>query len=352
MTAIAEARPQQTTQAQPALLVRLFNSLLDLYAVGTIIVLVAHYAVGERWNVVALVNNLLHLLLLTTPVVLVMTLLVRRWSAAALLLFPLGVTIFHYLPSFMARTALPVTGEPITVLSYNLLGRDDSDGLNTSADIILEADADVVLLQEVGFTAEKVFNFRLAEEYPYVALHPRAWANAGQGVYSRYSINADEYWHAENRLNVYLGHQRVGLNINDTQVVIYNVHPLHPGMVGLDVSLRGDDLDTVLERVAEEPEEVPVLVAGDFNMTDFTQDYQRVRDLGYRDAFRDVGMGFGFTFPATLPVQLLRLDYVFYDAQWQATSAAVIRDHGGSDHYPLRVEMTLLDEESSTGATE
>ena len=41
---------------------------------------------------------------------------------------------------------------------------------------------------------------------------------------------------------------------------------------------------------------LPILIAGDFNMTDQTDDYRRLT-AKFSDTFREVGWGMGFTFP-------------------------------------------------------
>ncbi|MEG4944574.1 hypothetical protein [Microcoleus sp. F4-D5] len=57
-------------------------------------------------------------------------------------------------------------------------------------------------------------------------------------------------------------------------------------------SPRSPEIQDLVQRV--ERETLPVIVAGDFNMTDETQDYDRVQKV-MQDAFRKSGFGFGFT---------------------------------------------------------
>jgi endonuclease/exonuclease/phosphatase (EEP) superfamily protein YafD len=133
----------------------------------------------------------------------------------------------------------------------------------------------------------------------------------------------------------------VALDIASTPVIIYNIHPLHPGMVMLDVSERTADLNTVLTRVENDPADVPIIIGGDMNMTDLTADYRRIRQLGFSDAHKEAGRGFGFTFPAVGAPPLIRLDQIFYNSYWTAIEAEVIPQGNGSDHFPVRVVLDL-----------
>jgi endonuclease/exonuclease/phosphatase family metal-dependent hydrolase len=87
----------------------------------------------------------------------------------------------------------------------------------------------------------------------------------------------------------------------------------------------------------------PILVMGDFNMTDQNPGYQLLTQV-VRDAYREAGWGFGFTFPnphradrplslgpVSVPAPLVRIDYIFHSAQLLSEQAHAICQ-GGSDH--------------------
>ncbi len=101
-------------------------------------------------------------------------------------------------------------------------------------------------------------------------------------------------------------------------------------------------------RAAEET--IPVIITGDFNMTPYTEDHQRMQADGYIDAFQVAGRGLGYTFPNgsawggswRFVPPLLRLDYVFYDAHWTALDARVLARSGGSDHYPMIATLAYV----------
>ena len=88
-----------------------------------------------------------------------------------------------------------------------------------------------------------------------------------------------------------------------------------------------------------------VLIAGDFNITDQSADYQRITVV-YDDSYKQVGYGMGTTFPAHIPFlpSLLRIDYVFHSEDFTPLQADVLYSSGGSDHRPLVVELALHSE--------
>jgi endonuclease/exonuclease/phosphatase (EEP) superfamily protein YafD len=187
-----------------------------------------------------------------------------------------------------------------------------------------------------------VLRDQLGRDYPYIALHPQERAIAGQGILSRYPILEDLYWqHDEERM---LGHQRAEISLPDGRtIVFYNAHPIAPmsGGVFFDPRWRDQDLESLLMLLSLETD--PLVVAGDFNMTDQNRMYARLTDR-LRDAYREVGYGMGWTFPnTTLFPPLLRIDYVFYSRQWTAHTAQVLAEQGGSDHLPLLVTLSLFD---------
>jgi vancomycin resistance protein VanJ len=102
-------------------------------------------------------------------------------------------------------------------------------------------------------------------------------------------------------------------------------------------------------------ETLPTIAAGDFNLTDQSQDYYYLRAV-MQDAFRTAGVGFGFTFPNGWDLKLLlkqlnwkltfplvRLDYVWYSQHWGAKSAKVLPAIG-SEHLPVEAQLRMQSE--------
>ncbi|MEL6272560.1 MAG: hypothetical protein AAFR22_22335, partial [Chloroflexota bacterium] len=83
----------------------LFAAGIDLYALVLLALLAANLFIGERFNIIALVNNLLHIPLILSLVVLVIAMPLRRFRAIVLLLVSMAFTVNHYLPNFLPRAA-------------------------------------------------------------------------------------------------------------------------------------------------------------------------------------------------------------------------------------------------------
>ncbi|MEO0561000.1 MAG: endonuclease/exonuclease/phosphatase family protein [Chloroflexota bacterium] len=329
-----------------------FCASVGAYAVSLSIFLLLHWG-SEGIRTVALINNMLHLMLLPSLLLLPLMAFTRRWGLVVLLLLPFAVTMIDNAPAVLNRPATAPDGATeITVLTYNVLAR-RGDVYAETVTIIREADADIVALQEIGFDGGEAIEAAFADEYPYRALYPQPIGTQGQGILSRYPIIEHE-WFQSPGMPVALGHMRALIEMDGREVVVYNVHPVHPFMSpDLDPAWRGLDIAGVLDRAAPDAQRYPTLVVGDFNMTPKTDDYAAV-SATYTDAFCAVGRGFGYTFPrpstySTVSVRsivppLARLDYVFHDDDWLALDARPWDRAGGADHLPVWARLALLPE--------
>ena len=92
--------------------------------------------------------------------------------------------------------------------------------------------------------------------------------------------------------------------------------------------------------------EGPVIAAGDFNMTDQSAAYALLTSH-LTDAHRQVGRGFGHSFPAYagsfqgIPIlpRTVRVDMIFYSAGFVALDCWVGREYGESDHLPVSASL-------------
>ncbi|MEO8609499.1 MAG: endonuclease/exonuclease/phosphatase family protein [Chloroflexota bacterium] len=324
---------------QPAALYSLRRVLMNLYvamtgAYGLSVsgFLLLRALVGESSKIVTLFNNYIHLLLIPAIVLLPLSLLLRRPRLALTQAAPAAVFLATYGLMFWPRVPQIAPDKTrISLLSYNL------NKNNASADaviaIIRDANADVVALQELNPVLAAAFDTELADVYPYRAFHPDE-SYPGQGIMSRYPIHDDSYW------KINLGHQRAQIDVNGSTITLYNTHPVHPFIREhgfFDPALRTAEIEDVLARAAHDS--TPILIAGDFNMTDQTGDYQRIA-AQFGDSYREVGWGLGFSFPDLgQQILLARIDYVFHSRDFQAVEARVWPTSGGSDHRPLFVTL-------------
>jgi vancomycin resistance protein VanJ len=193
----------------------------------------------------------------------------------------------------------------------------------------------------------------LSDRYPYQALHPTSKGYSGCAVLSRFPISEDQAFFLVEGMHL---SQHLVLGVEGESLHFFNVHlqpPRLPGEVRIaslllvpsyyDTTIQDQELARLLEELA--PVEGPVVVAGDFNMTDQSPGYRRLSsELG--DAFRESGWGFGLTYPdvevrsVPTPFPLVRIDYVFHSMDITALRAQV-GDRGGPNHRYLVAELAL-----------
>ncbi len=329
-----------------------FITLTGAYGLNISGFLLLRSIFGERWNVIGLFDSFAHLLMIPALPLLILSLVLKRRWLALTQAIPAFVFLTSYGGMFIPKRSVTASTSDLTVLTYNIHHGYAPD-IAPIIDVIRQSNADIVAIQELSQDAADAFAAQLADMYPYRAFHPMKKAWQGQGILSRYPITADEYWRNE-QFGFGLGHQRVEMDIQGTTITIYNTHPAHPGMSGTfyNGAPHREEMDIVMNRAAQDT--TPVLIMGDFNMGDQSEDYRRISAV-YADSYREMGWGMGFTFPdlrvpqalpdyinRTIPLPpFMRLDYVFHSAAFQTLDARVWSDAGGSDHHPVFVRFSL-----------
>jgi vancomycin resistance protein VanJ len=337
------------------IMARLLDDALTLlsvvYGLALNTYLVLRTLFGERFGLIGLANSFHPWLLLPSFVLVPLNFIRRRFAVGFGLLS--GVTAFvaaygdRFLPKAEARQVYFHTDHELAILTFNTQAQKCAD--DRILTVIRETNADVVALQELAMETAEHIRAELTDLYPFQALHPHPRTTAGQGFLSRIPILDDEYWH-----NRYVpekfGHQRVQIQIDSEIITFYNIHPVHPGLNGsfYNDEDRAEDIGAILARAETEPGSVILL--GDFNMADQSDDYERIT-ARYHDTFRETGYGLGLTFPDfespcpdfvfRSPIRLLRLDYIFYRGALRALESRVWHTSGGSDHRPLFGRLAL-----------
>jgi endonuclease/exonuclease/phosphatase (EEP) superfamily protein YafD len=124
---------------------------------------------------------------------------------------------------------------------------------------------------------------------------------------------------------------RVGVDAPGTPFVLYVVHSLNP-LRDTTFSDQRRFIDALLAAISRERR--PVVVAGDFNMSDRVASY-RVMDTALTDAMRADAAGRTTYVGGWWSAVLLRIDHVFVDPSWCARDPATFvvpgSDHRGVD---------------------
>ncbi len=355
--------------------------LVVLLAVYAVVLLVA--AVGASYwpappRVIALLNELAILLFGPAPILLALALLLRARLAIVLAALPVALFVTLYGARFVpvsTASARPHQQE-IVVYTANIAHR--REGFGPLLDQIEREQPDVVLVQELiegadeldaGLTAMMEKRPRgptgapgpaTGEREPLDIPRHRALAPrrdyTGVGMWSRFPIvDVAVFPPAYRGANL---SQRVRIDVEGTIVTVYNVHlnaPVNarwePSPNPLDLlaiyqrGTRSERVGAILADAQAQPG--PVLLAGDFNLTDRTYDYRRLADQ-LTDVFAATGWGLGATFPAPestrrlvgLVSPLIRIDYVWAGRDVSPRAARVV-EAAGSDHLGLVARLAL-----------
>jgi len=242
------------------------------------------------------------------------------------------------LPTGLPEAAAPVgapraarSGPTLRVLSWNLyFGNTDAAAIER---VVVEADADIVVLQEVSGA-----NLPLLRRSPALAAYAHSFVSAvpsafGSGIWSRLPLEGPEEIDVEG-----LPMTRAVVRTPAGPVRLVNVHALSP------VAPGGPAMWTrQLRRLGEEAARPgpPVLLAGDFNATWNHAPFRRLLEVGLDDAAAALGQPWSPTWRAggRLP-PVLRIDHVLYGPGLVATFHST-GPSAGSDHRSILVDVSL-----------
>lgn len=318
--------------------------------------LVLYLTSGDRFAWLSLVNMLAVYLFLPLPLVIAANLFLRRVEIWAAVLLGLAVFAWFwgslFLPGPNTAQAQPDGSETLTVMSYNVLGRQYNP--SPTIDTIRAENADVVLLQELNYELAVSIQQHLSDFYPYQMLDPKSDVH-GMGMLSKYPLRPTGI---DLPLSWVGKPQVLELNWDGRWVTLVNFH-MSP--------TRLDKIDQISEDNHSRQAQAQVLVdlsrqtgsmiaGGDANSTPLNDAY-RILTTGFSDSWKEVGFGLGHTFPGSdhpegsrpgiagiyVPKWLARIDYVLYTPDWQAVSVRTARFDGLSDHRGVVAALKLSD---------
>lgn len=319
-------------------------------------------------------------MLVVALLLLLFALLRQRWIAVGILVvgFLFTAPILRlYFPWNSRDMAPPEPADRaliLKVMTYNVLSFNYNDpecGTQPSASmkLILEADPDVLLMQEGGaggigweqIPSLKPFVNDIKLKYPY-----QYWGNEGLSMLSKYPFTASsigEEQHARSPL----GYNRDQTsyvarafdldlpNGKQMRLVDFRLQSYHLSFgksksvrVSPDVklsalermkrsfALRSDDAATIRQAIDNSPENV--IVCGDMNDVPASYVYRRICGNDLHDAWARVGAGYARTY--NRHNLCYRIDHIFYRGDVRALSAQRIKG-GFSDHYPLMVTFDI-----------
>jgi endonuclease/exonuclease/phosphatase (EEP) superfamily protein YafD len=238
-------------------------------------------------------------------------------------------------------------------MTFNVLGRHDQT--QAIIDVIRQADPDIVFLQELNPGLAAVLDGSLKAHYPYQVLAPRAGVT-GMGVISRYPL---EPTGLQLPLEWVGDPQLLTLTWNMEKIALVNFH-LFPSGLGTPAGVayvyraRERQARVLAAYAAHAGAYGPVVMAGDANVTGLSTAYQ-ILTSDLFDAWQEVGIGLGHTFPGSdipgssrptlagypVPQWLARIDFVLHSSHFMSRAAFLGAVDGFSDHRAVIAELTL-----------
>lgn len=236
---------------------------------------------------------------------------------------------------------------PFRALVYNIHAgkdRDRADNLRRVADIILEHQADLVLLQEVDRGTERSGDVDQLAVLSRLTGYQGAFGRTlhyqggeyGIAVLSRWPVAADTLipLPVEPPQRQASGaYEPRGILHVLIDAPIGSIHPLNTHLdASPDDHFRRQEVDTLKRLMDRLGTSGTVLAGGDLNATPESAVVDRITVGEWRDAWEECGQGSGFTYPARHPVK--RPDYLILPHTLHCDSAKVISSDA-SDHRPV-----------------
>lgn len=274
----------------------------------------------------------------------------RRWNIA-FCLFVLLFLLNWYGRVFSVGSILSCAksdvGKTLTVLSFNVNGKDSIDGKAVQlARIVLLENADIVFLAEDFDGVRDDLDSLLKKHYPYTTIQ-----DDKQGHYF-YSLHPIDTTYRINVVKAHLSRLYPALfDVCGRKLKVYGIHLASNNYTesleyfSPDSIERTSQINDYFENVKRASDfrcvEIdsliadyergicPTLIVGDFNDVCASPVVRRLESVGMKDAWWAGGFGYGATIFHPLPY---RIDHVMYNDGLELLSMKKISANGLSDH--------------------
>ena len=319
-------------------------------------------------------------ILVLLALALICALIWRRWIAVAVVIVSLMATapiIKLFMPLNSSDEAPPVPADPtmiLKVMTYNVLSFNYNEP-NLSAEpsatmrLILDANPDVVLLQEGtpgGVEFEEITSIvpylsEIKKKYPYCY-----YGNEGLNLMSKYPFTTQLLGMPQHERSP-LGYNRNGLSYlarafdlqlpsgkqirlvdfrlqsyhlsfgkNQVVRVSPDVKPSRLERMRRSFALR-DENATALRKVIDDSP-ANLIVCGDMNDITASHVYRVISGNDLKDAWAEAGNGYAYTYNRF--GLYYRIDHILYRGAIRAIDAERLKG-GSSDHYPMMVTFDM-----------
>lgn len=201
---------------------------------------------------------------------------------------------------------------------------------------IIEAQPDILLLQEYTDHWHAALQIAIGADYPYLCYQTRD-DSFGAAIYSRRPFVGQPALHLPLG-DGELPQMRAVIRLTNRDVAVYNIHLLPTYWGDYTIAGRVQFAD-LLDLLADE--RLPIIMGGDFNFTETSPHAAALSRLGLSDAHALGGWGRGTTWPVHSMfrwIPSLRLDHIYLSGG--LTCAECRTGVGqGSDHRPVLAKV-------------
>jgi endonuclease/exonuclease/phosphatase (EEP) superfamily protein YafD len=290
----------------------------------TILAWLAHW-----WGALDVINNGLPGVTAGAVVLLCLAAITRDWRliVPAALIAAINIALVIAASQGTAAEAAPGSQRFLRVATFNLWR--GNERMDDVAKFLAEADANVVVLQEVTRDHGSKLRQALGPRYPY------SLGETGLVILSKHAIIA------EGRVDrpgyppwISLMLRWARLDVNGTIFELAGVHltrPFYP-------ELQQQDIAVLTQFVQSRT--VPLIVAGDFNMSPWTQKLERFTETTGLKRYNTVDLTWPMRWRGVPLLPLVAIDNVFASQHF----AAIATKGGprlGSDHRPIIADIAL-----------
>jgi endonuclease/exonuclease/phosphatase (EEP) superfamily protein YafD len=281
------------------------------------------------WLALDLVNNGLPATAAGAVLLVCLGAITRDWRliVASALLATINVALVVSAPQGAAADAAPGSERFLRIATFNLWA--GNERMDNVAKFLGDTDADAVVLQEMTTEHWSTLHQALGSRYPY------SLGEAGLVILSKHPILA------EGRIDrpgyppwMSLMLRWARIEVNGTTFELVGVHlarPFYP-------ELEGEDIAAVTQFV--QAQTLPLIVAGDFNMSPWTEKLERFTAATGLKRFNTLHLTWPMRWGKVPLLPLVAIDNVFASPPF-AKIATQGGPRLGSDHRPIIADIAL-----------
>lgn len=300
--------------------------VIAVLAILTALLLIFHrYVPNSTGNLGSLLDTFLPWVGVLIPILAVAAIVRRSATAGVALLVPALVWGLMF-GNLLVPNKGPGGPYDLRVLSHNV-DADNPDPEQT-AQYLIDANADVMALEEITPADMKVYKAEFAKLYPYRVTRDTVALWSKFPVAEQKSVDVGFTWTRALRAEV---------STPEGKVAVYVAHlaSVRVGTGGFTSDQRNDTIKALGRQIADE-KLAGVIVMGDFNGTATDRSLAPLT-AGLRSAQGAAGTGFGFTWPSKFP--MARIDHIL--VRGVTPTKAWVMKPTGSDHRPVVAELRV-----------